>query len=52
MGYDIYTLQISARLSRHNDERDIEHNALWEELKEEIETLVEGYQEIDATWVA
>lgn len=50
MGYDQRKLMIVARVSRHNDERDEEHDRLWEKLREEVETLCERpeYQEIDA----
>jgi len=39
MGYDTRQFEVRAFVSRHNDERDDEHDALWDELCERIRQL-------------
>lgn len=59
MGYDQATheVHIYARLSRHNDERDDEHDALWAELCQRVDAAVdeivgeEKFRAIDANRV-
>lgn len=48
MGYDAVSFTVHARLSRHNDERDVRDNQFWEEIREEIESYLENYPEINA----
>lgn len=42
MGYERAELTITARLSRHNSERDAAHDELWDTLVKDIEALIES----------
>lgn len=48
MGYEIATAQWDARLSRHNSEKDKEHDQLWEKFIREVDEIVakSEYREI------
>jgi hypothetical protein len=39
MGYTEASLTAPGRLSRHNDERDAEHNKLWDEFRRRVTEL-------------
>lgn len=56
MGYDRFeaNIYVTARVSRHNDERDARHNDLWDDMMRRCTASVEAivsedqYQEIEA----
>lgn len=50
MGFQRDDIKVTVRLSRHNSDRDDEHDALREELKARIQEILaeERYAEIDA----
>jgi hypothetical protein len=52
MGYEQATIQISTRLSKHNSPRDYEHEALFDDLLQQIRLVVEQpkYEAISA-WI-
>lgn len=41
MGYERNTLQLSATLSKHNSPRDDEHEQLWEELRAQVQQVID-----------
>jgi hypothetical protein len=50
MGYESRHVEIHATVSRHNDDRDSRHDALWDDLVERIRAIVKEaqYDEITA----
>ncbi len=48
MGYNAVRLEVTARLSSHNDERDERDEQLWEKFRRQVQELSEDpeYQEI------
>lgn len=56
VSYQVESVEVSVLLSRHNSERDEEHNALWAELREKITSLASDPRyaaiqpELDACW--
>ena len=52
MGYDSQSITVWCSLSRHNSDRDEEHDALWEEFKDQVEKLINDskYSEIQLGW--
>ncbi len=50
MGYERLKFSVECLLSRHNSEKDKEHDALWAELRLKVEDIVNEpkYEEIQA----
>jgi hypothetical protein len=42
MGFTEASLTAAGRLSRHNEERDAEHNRLWDEFRRRVTELAES----------
>jgi hypothetical protein len=42
MGFTEASLTAAGRLSRHNEERDAEHNKLWDEFSRRVTELAES----------
>lgn len=51
MGFNVVSLEVSARLSSHNNERDERDGELWTELRRKIEALTQEprYADISAS---
>jgi hypothetical protein len=50
MGYDSRELRITASVSRHNSDKDDEHDALWADLCARVEAIVNEPQYEPITW--